>query len=457
MRIKFFCSVFLLVLILFGFENAKACECMGREKPTTEFRKTPVIFVGTVKSVNSVDSRKFGYEYNRYDLQTTFSVNEAFKGVKGNEIDIFSSSQGTACGIEFQKGEQYLVYAYDDGEKKRFYNTDICTRTRFTENKEDEIAVLRSLAKGNFKPRIYGRVEEIVRGILLEYKENVPMSNIKVIAKNGSNIYESITDKDGRFRFVNIKTGSYKLEVKLPTTHKVGDDSWGWTEKQKVNLNYSVTNRDCPDFINIATRVDGRIKGKVSDFQGNPVGKGVRVTLITKEIVNNPDNNIQYIGTDTDNRGFYEFEGIPKGEYFLGINLDLTQPDKNNPYSKNFYPNSTDSKNAALINLGYGQKLSGFDITLPPPLKQIIVKGKVIKKDGSPVAGITVYVSNQARHDFEDFVWLKTDKNGEFTATCLEGVTYRFSIYEKDLKKISEIMQKINEQSNNRLEFVIGN
>lgn len=34
---------------------------------------------------------------------------------------------------------------------------------------------------------------------------------------------------------------------------------------------------------------------------------------------------------------------------------------------------------------------------------------------------IRVYVSNRAKHDFEDFQWLKTDSNEEFSVTCPES------------------------------------
>lgn len=441
------------IIILFGFEKANACSCMEIEKPTKAFRSTPVVFVGTVKSINSADSRVLGDEFIFHDLRTTFIVDEAFKGKKDKEIDIYTSSQGTACGFGFNEGEQYLVYAYGGMGERKYYGTSICSRTSLAEDKEDEIAVLRSLSKGKFEPRIYGRVEEIVRGIYLgDRKENIPMSGIKVIARSGGNVYQSITDKDGKFRFVNVKPGNYKLDLKLPSTHKVGDDSWGFIEKQSVDLNYSVTNTDSPDFITIETRIDGRINGRVSDFQGNTVGKGVRVTLVTKDSVNNSDDKIQYIGTDTDKKGFYEFEGIPEGEYYLGINLDLTQPDKNNPYLKTFYPNVNNSESATLIKLGYGQKLNGFDITLPSPLKSITVKGKVTKRDGTPAVGITVYVSNKARHDFDDFVWLKTDSNGEFSANCLEGLTYRFAVYGESYRKpISEIIKVIKDEPNDQI------
>jgi 5-hydroxyisourate hydrolase-like protein (transthyretin family) len=455
-------GIFICVLLV-GVETARACSCVRTEKPTIEFRKTSVVFVGTVKSVTSVNSQKLGDEFNFNNLRTTFSVDEALKGVKGKEIDIYTSSPGGgSCGIEFQEGEQYLVYAYDGGsEEKKYFSTSVCSRTRPAEGKDDEIAVLRSLAKGRFEPRIYGRVEEIMRGIfLLDRQENVPLTGIKITARNSTGgVYQSVTDKNGMFRFVNVKPGNYRLELKLPATHKLGDDSWGFIEKQKTDLNFTVTGFDAPDFITIETRVDGRIKGRVLDFQGNPVGKGVRVTLVTKDTVGNPDDNIHYIGTDTDKKGFYEFEGIPEGEYYLGVNLDLRQPYKDNPYPKIFYPNAGGFQNAALIKLGYAQKLNGFDINLPEPLKTFTVKGKVTKTDGSPAVGITVYVSNQARHNFEDFVWLKTDRNGEFTATCLEGVTYRFAVYEKDSKGFdklsSEKIQKIGAESNQPLEFVI--
>ena len=462
MKTRFLWLTIFFVVILFGFEKANACSCMGTEKPTTAFRKTPVIFVGTAKSVNSADTKQFVDEYNFNDVRATFSIDEKIKGVKSEEIDIYTRSQGTGCGISFKEGEKYLVYAYGDDKKKKYYSTSICTRTRLAERKDDEIAVLRSLAKGKFEPQIYGKVEEIVRGIfLLDNKDNIPMSGIKITAKSGGNFYESITDDNGHFSFKNVRPGNYILDLKLPSTHKLGDDSWGFIEKQKVDLNFTVTNTDSPDFIIIETRVDGRIKGRVFDFQGNPVGKGVRITLVTKDTVKNADNKIQYIGTDTDKKGFYEFEGIPQGDYYLGVNLDLNQPYKNNPYPKSFYPNVAEPENAMLIKLGYGQKLNGFDMTLQPALKPIIVKGKVFRKDVTPAIGVTVYVTNQARHNFEDFVWLKTDANGEFSATCLEGLNYSFAVYEKGSKGYDEKSKEINKiidgQNNKPIEFILEN
>jgi len=414
-----------------GCGEAYACECMEKNTPTTEFRKTPVIFVGTVKSEASADDRTFGTELNWYDIRNVFSVTEAIKGVKSREVDVYASSQGTACGIRFYEGENYLVYAYRDEETKKFLSTSICTRTRPATESEDEIGVLRSLSRGRFEPRLYGRVEEVVRGIFLgDRTPNKPFPGIRVIARSEGNTYQTKTDEDGRFRFVGIRPGLYRLDLDLPSTHKVGDDSWGFTKKQKPNLMFTVTAEDSPDFITIETRVDGRIKGRISDSAGKPVGKGIRVTLVTKATADDPDNQIQYIGSDTDSQGFYGFDGIPKGEYLLGINLDVSQPYKDSPFPKSFYPGVAESSGATVIKLGYGEKLSGFDMKLPTRLRSITVRGRVVREDGSPINEMTVYVTNQARHDFEDFVWLKTDRNGEFEASCLEGLTYRFKLYD---------------------------
>ena len=108
----------------------------------------------------------------------------------------------------------------------------------------------------------------------------------------------------------------------------------------------------------------------------------------------------------------------------------MSQPYKDCPFPKTFYPGVAESSGATVIKLGYGEKLSGFDLTLPPKLKSVPVHGRVVREDGSPINEMTVYVTNQARHDFEDFVWLKTDRNGEFEANCLEGLTYGFKVFD---------------------------
>lgn len=437
-----------------GLLNVFACSCIRWNKPTVEFRKTPVIFVGTVKVIDSVDSRELGQEFNFNERKVVFTVEKPLKGVRKEEIAIYTSSQGTACGYPFQTGSRYLVYAYGGSGDQKIYSTGICSRTRLAEQREDEIAVLESLARGKFEPRIYGRVDEIVRGIYLgDRAEDLPMSGIRITARGANARYETISDDKGEFRFTKLKPGRYVLNLKIPSTHKLGGDSWDFDEKP--DLDFTITNRDCPDFIVIKTRVDGRIKGRVYDYQGKPVGKDVRVSLITAQTVDKPDDQIEYISESTNKKGYFEFVGIPPGEFYLGINLDV-KPHRENPYPKTFYPNVRTSEESVLIKLERGQRLKGFDLILPKPPEMKIIRGRVLR-NGQPVVDATVYVSNRARHDFEDFVWLKTDQNGEFRAKCLKGIAYRFVVYDKDSEgyatvKAGEVKRIIGE-TNDPVEF----
>lgn len=462
MQTRFLQLPIFLVVILFSFEFVRACECMGTEKPTTEFRKTPVIFVGTVKSVNSVDSRKFGYDYNRYDLQTTFLIDESFKGAKNREIDIYSSSQGTACGISFQKSEQYLVYAYEDGEKVKHYSTSICTRTGFVEGKGDEMAVLRSLAKGKFEPRVYGIVYELIRGLYplrLDYwDERRPMAGVKIIAKKGNKRFETVSEADGRFRMLNLERGKYKFEFIAPSNYKIGGDYWDETTEEEKNhyknIEVEITENDSPDQLTVETRVDGRIKGKVFDQNGKLVGKDVMVSLISKETAEKEVGDIDYVHAYTDSNGTYEFFGIPQGEYYLGLNIE-TKPHKEFPYPRFYFPNSTDLAKAKVVVLRKGERIEGFNLTLPKPVEEIEVKGKVIDANGNPVKGAFVeryglYYGEWREGDSYSMKYIKqpsfegrveTNEKGEFLLKLLKGNKYRLNPFLIDKNSYKDLLQ----------------
>jgi hypothetical protein len=189
-------------------------------------------------------------------------------------------------------------------------------------------------------------------------------------------------------------------------------------------------------------RVDGRVRGRVYDAQGRPARKGVRVTLISpdKAITYKTgyyaptENEKEHISVETNEQGYYEFKGVPPGKYLLGINLS-NQPYRYNPYPQTYFPEGGDARRATVIILTAGQKLSGYDLHLPPRLVERIIKGMVKYQNGSPAIGAEVYVS-----DAEEFKRAKTDSRGEFEVKCLDGLTYSFqaSLRDKDYTLMAE-------------------
>lgn len=99
------------------------CECV---QPSIKqaFLKSVVVFSGEVLSVRE-ERLWFGAEYS--DTKTTrMRVLRNWKGELGETTEIHGSRLG--CGIFFEKGEKYLVFAFSYGPHG--YYTDYCGGTR---------------------------------------------------------------------------------------------------------------------------------------------------------------------------------------------------------------------------------------------------------------------------------------------------------------------------------------
>ncbi|MCO6511242.1 MAG: hypothetical protein J5I65_10670 [Aridibacter famidurans] len=434
-------------LLLFS-SDVFGCTCAMRGTPTEEFRDASTVFVGTVIEVNGADTRSPGEGFRFGNLRTTFKVDEAFKGVRGDEVDIYTSSQGTACGITFEPGSRVLVYAYGSEKKDKFLSTSICSRTRNAEKREDEIAVLRSVANGRLIPRIYGAVYELIRGIDLlgtDYpNDRQPMEGVKILARSGSSTFKAVSDAEGRFRIVGIPPGTYSIIVDPPKGYKVGGDNWDEsTDEEKSfyrDLQVTITDSDNPDALTIETRVDGRIAGRVFLTDGRPAGEDVRVVLITRSTAHLDVGDIESVPAYTNSSGRFEFFGIPPGEYLLGFNIDFS-PNKRFPFPRWYYPGLPDISQAVPIILGRAEKLEGMNLTLPQPIREIKVRGKAVDKEGLPVKGATIEIYGLYHREWQDgdpysqkYVRqptfegrVETDLNGDFELVLLEGNKYRLN------------------------------
>lgn len=421
-----------------------ACSCEARDATVKAMRSASAVFIGTVKTIrNAADHDGFS------DLKVSFDVETVLKNSKLATSDVYTSSQGTACGFPFVEGEQYLVFAE---LLQNSLQTSICSRTRYVQwgSPDDEIEVLRTVSKGRLEPRIYGTVYELTRGIYPLRKdywdERRSMPGITVIARSGDHMFEAVSDEHGRFRVKNVVPGLYRLTFKVPDGYKVGGDEWDESTKDErkyyKNLSVSVTSSDNPDGLTIEVRVDGRIKGTVVDQYGTRVGKDVSVTLVSKETAGREIGDIDYVDAYTDSNGQFEFFGIPKGEYYVGFNLDL-KPNKGFPFPRTYYPSTTNLANATPIVLTRGERLSGFQLQLPNKVPEIEVKGVVVDSAGVPIKGAIVetyglYYGDWRPEDGYSMKYIKqpvfegrvkTDEKGGFVLHLLKGNRYRLNPY----------------------------
>ncbi|MDQ0724848.1 hypothetical protein QF049_006109 [Paenibacillus sp. W4I10] len=135
------CMLILLLvtsgLALFPEERVYACSCV--ESDVQERLKTnTTVFTGeVVKKGRSQQSKHDGLlrEY-------TFDVDTAWKGVNAKKMKILASDGGSeSCGIQFEKNQSYLIYAYQYEVDYKLH-TNLCSRNVPIEQAGDDLKLL---------------------------------------------------------------------------------------------------------------------------------------------------------------------------------------------------------------------------------------------------------------------------------------------------------------------------
>lgn len=122
------------------------------------------------------------------------------------------------CGIPFQKGETYLVYATDDEELDHL-ETNRCHRTERLSEAGEDLAYLYFFQNGNVAS---GRLEGFVTSEISQlnpdrfhYSEKIksPVSDVIVELKYDGGVRYSAPDRDGRFVFDGLTKSEYQVSI----------------------------------------------------------------------------------------------------------------------------------------------------------------------------------------------------------------------------------------------------
>jgi len=168
----------------------------------------------TVKDVSAVF-----YSLLSQGRRARLKVKSAFRGEEDEDdtVDVWTSFDD--CGIDFQVGETYLVYADDDEESGKI-ETDRCTHTR---RLTDAGADLPYLFFYRDNDEDSGRLEGFVTSNALYLREwdrsrdpetiSAPAVDaaVELVSKSGARY--SVTDAGGRFLFDGLAKGTYRVSV----------------------------------------------------------------------------------------------------------------------------------------------------------------------------------------------------------------------------------------------------
>jgi ankyrin repeat protein len=104
-----------LVSLALGLPRTlEPCTCLQSDSPQAALEQSQAVFLGVVVSVRDLDVVK-GSPAIPLTQGFRFRLSRAWKGVSTETVEVGTSSMGTACGFDFDVGEEYLVYAGSGG------------------------------------------------------------------------------------------------------------------------------------------------------------------------------------------------------------------------------------------------------------------------------------------------------------------------------------------------------
>lgn len=411
--------VFFAIVIVLSLASRDAMACMcggGGGTPCEGYGKAAAVFVGTVTGVRESEQYKGkdvaelrklrdAGELDWGSMAYKFSVEQAYLGVAGSEVEIFTGRGSSDCGFVFQTGQRYLVYA--DRYKTKLI-TSTCMRTKAFSEATEDIAYLGTLSSAPQGVTIHGTVGYPPVGPNRP-DEIGPLSPDISIAIEGEAVQKEIRpDAEGRYSVSGLQPGRYKVALRLPETlttpraeevvtladHGCGAVSW-----------YILDN--------------GRVSVRVFNANGEPVAR-ILVSLIK------PGVTVQEFPIKierTNDEGYVSFSGVPRGTYNIAVNFNrFPEPnDPTNAYPPSFYPGVVDQRHAQAITVGAGEKLSDFEVRIPSKRADSVLNGTVVWADGSPVAKAQLIVTDETRSADRMPYRVMADEQGRFKINGYSG------------------------------------
>jgi hypothetical protein len=157
-------KVLFLLLGMFVFASpGYACLCAGEPTVEESFKDASAVFTGKFlraeyrggikNELHEIGLEAWGKKGERYEvLVYIFQVDRLWKGAEAYEIVLITdntrspdgSESISDCGLGFQTGKEYLIYAYSNGEH---ISANACSRTMNIKRAASDIKRLNKLAK----------------------------------------------------------------------------------------------------------------------------------------------------------------------------------------------------------------------------------------------------------------------------------------------------------------------
>jgi hypothetical protein len=134
----------------------------------------------------------------------------------------------------------------------------------------------------------------------------------------------------------------------------------------------------------------------------------------------------------TDDRGVYRIYGLPAGRYILSAAIYGRRGSTNHRLPQTFYPDTTDQKQAKIIEVKESAEVAGIDIRLGAGENTYEAAGRVIDAEtGQPLPGVLVGCTGAPSNENGGARYgtsAQTDDEGKFSLAGLSSGRYELSL-----------------------------
>lgn len=249
---------------------------------------------------------------------------------------------------------------------------------------------------------------------------NLDKSNSMMMTEGGRarEVYNAITDADGRYRVLNLPEGKYEVQALLGNCVREIR-----TRNESIIESVALDEGEARANVDFALVRGGVITGRVTDAQGRPM----IARVISLQVVNEQGQRQEYgyfpnwEARQTDDRGIYRIYALRAGRYFVSAGGPADGglvAGGGSKYPRTWHPDATDAHQAKGVEVTEGGEVTGVDIRLGEAKNTYEALGRVVDDEtGRPVAGVgLICIKTQGDEGGIGHFGgnLKTDEQGNF-------------------------------------------
>jgi hypothetical protein len=330
-----------------------------------------------------------------------FRIAESFHGLAPDqqEVAVETGRGGGDCGYAFIRGRDYIVYIWKTPDGA--LTTGICSPTKPLENAAEDLAYFHQLPKLPPTAEVRVTAYDVHGG----FNPLRGLAGVRVTLQGSGGERTAVTNADGRHIFAGLPPGEYRVAGSLESY--VGPDQ---VRPAKVHA------KGCAE-VPLPMRLDRKVTGRVVHKDGSPA-VGVTVEAVAKSRPQSPADS-----DTTDADGRYELPRLGAGEYFLGVSISRP-PDLKNPYTRWFHPGTEDPARAGVVLVSDTPGVLRFDLTLPDPQRERVIRGVLLWPDGRAASGARIWLADPRWPGRTVGYGAMTDSYGRFTLQGLDRTRY---------------------------------